>query len=113
MYVLEVTFNLALLACIRQDKEDVLEALLPQVEHNDNGDSYCDHYNHHDQHSDKKASPPSRPSQSKYSKSLFYVTQVDDVNSILKPETKETLLHATASGGSISCAKLLLEVSLS
>ena len=39
MYVLEVTFNLALLACIRQDKEDVLEALLPQVEHNDNGDS--------------------------------------------------------------------------
>ena len=36
MYVLEVTFNLALLACIRQDKEDVLEALLPQVEHNDN-----------------------------------------------------------------------------
>ena len=36
MYVLEVTFNLALLACIRQDKADVLEALLPQVEHIDN-----------------------------------------------------------------------------
>ena len=28
----QVSFNLALLACIRQDKADVLEALLPQVE---------------------------------------------------------------------------------
>merc|ERR550517_2260993 len=59
-----VSFNLALLACIRQDKADVLEALLPQVE---------------------------------------------DVNSILKPEIEETLLHAAASLGSILCAKLLLE----
>ena len=29
----QVSFNLALLACIRQDKADVLEALLPKVEH--------------------------------------------------------------------------------
>ena len=32
----QVSFNLALLACIRQDKADVLEALLPQVQHIDN-----------------------------------------------------------------------------
>ena len=36
--------------------------------------------------------------------------QVEDVNSILKPEIEETLLHAAASLGSILCAKLLLEV---
>ena len=36
--------------------------------------------------------------------------QVEDVNRILKPEIEETLLHATASVGSILCAKLLLEV---
>ena len=32
------------------------------------------------------------------------------MNRILKPEIEETLLHATASVGSILCAKLLLEV---
>ena len=32
------------------------------------------------------------------------------MNGILKPETEETLLHAAAAVGSLSCAKLLLEV---
>ena len=33
---LQVSFNLAMLACIRQDKADVLEALIPQVENINN-----------------------------------------------------------------------------
>ena len=41
---------------------------------------------------------------------MFAPTQVEEVNSIMKPEIEETLLHATASVGSILCAKLLLEV---
>ena len=32
------------------------------------------------------------------------------MNGALKPETEETLLHAAAAVGSLSCAKLLLEV---
>ena len=48
-----MSFNLALLACIRQDKADVLEALLPQVEHIDNVITYifmATFYDHDDHH---------------------------------------------------------------
>ena len=109
---------MALLACIRQDKADVLEALLPKVQHFDNTNSLIVTFG------TMSIMPALISTSTSITTSIIIIytkhwtleneppTQVEDVNSILKPEIEETLLHAAASVGSILCAKLLLEVIL-